>query len=318
MNWCWNTDFCQCQKCKIVPDSSEKFRNSSGEEVILNNSSPMKIVKQSPVRKNHFFTYFYKSIDEIVPIVTELKTKAFKGKVQTELTKEGRPHLQGMIWCKTKCRDTCFKLLKGAHFERLKNEDDTANYCNKDESHDGIYRTCWGFPKPKYVEELDILFDWEKEIIDIINSPTNRRDIHWYWEPDGCRGKTTFQKYVITHFDRVLMLSGSGHNMKNGIVQYKNKQGDVPRIILINIPRDDLSNVSYTGLEEVKDMVFYSGKYEGDMICEPCPHVIIFANEPPDKNNRISKDKIITHCIGGGETPADASALPGTRSVLTL
>jgi len=281
---------------KKVPNSSEKFRNSSGGEVILNPSPPANIVKQSPVRKNHFFTYFYKSIDEIVPIVTELKTKAFKGKVQTEFTKEGRPHLQGMIWCKTKCRDTCFKLLKGAHFERLKDEEDIANYCNKDESHDGIYRTSWGFPEPKYVEEIEQLYDWELDIIALLNTVPDKRSIHWFWEADGCAGKTTFQKYLFTRFERIVVLSGKAADMKNGIVSYQQNNNCLPSIVLINIPRSCNDFVSYTGLEEIKDMFFFSGKYEGGMVHGKCPHVIIFANEEPDYT-KMSNDRFIVRNI---------------------
>lgn len=29
-------------------------------------------------------------------------------------------------------------------------------------------------------------------------------------------------------------------------------------------------------------MLFYSGKYEGGMVCGPSPHLCIFANERPD------------------------------------
>lgn len=297
MYCCWNCDFGDYSNCsKKVPNSSAEFRKSSGEEVILDNSSPAKTKKQSPVRKNHFITYYYKSIDEIVPIVTELKTKAFKGKVQTELTKEGRPHLQGMIWCKTKCRDSCFKLLKGAHFERLKDEDDTANYCNKDESHDGIYRTSWGFPEPPYIEEIDNLYDWEIEIENLLNSIPDKRSIYWYWEPDGCAGKTTYQKYIFTHHPTVVVLSGKGTDMKNGIVQYHEKNNCLPSIVLINMPKSCDGFVSYTGLEEIKDMFFFSGKFKGGMVCGKCPHVLVFANEEPCYN-KMTENRFIVKRI---------------------
>lgn len=274
-------DSCTCPVLKIGPDSSAKFRNSSGEEVILGNSSPVIISKQSPSRLNHFFTYFYKDKNEIAPIVAELKAKAYKGKVQTELTKDGRPHLQGMVWCKTKCRDTCFKLLKGAHFERLKDIDDTANYCNKEDSHDGVYRICWGFPEPAYVEEIDELYKWEIDIIELLNTPPDKRTIHWFWEPNGCAGKTTFQKYLYTRFERIVVLSGKAADMKNCIIQYKDKNNCLPSIVLINVPRSCQDFVSYTGIEEIKDMFFFSGKYEGGNVFGRCPHVIVFANEEP-------------------------------------
>ena len=195
-----------------------------------------------------------------------------------------------MVWCKTKCRDSCFKLLKGAHFERLKDIDDTANYCNKEESHDGVYRISWGFPEPKYVEEIDELYEWEMEIETLLKSKPDKRTVHWFWEPEGCAGKTTYQKYVFTHHDRVIALSGKGSDMKNGVIAYEATNGRLPRIVLINVPRSSSGFVSYCGMEEIKDMFFYSGKYEGGMVCGACPHLIVFANEEPSMD-MLSRDR---------------------------
>ena len=39
--------------------------------------------------------------------------------------------------------------------------------------------------------------------------------------------------------------------------------------------------ISYDGIEEIKDMMFYSGKYEGGMVVGKCPRFIVFANNPP-------------------------------------
>lgn len=276
----------------IVPDSS-------GEGVILNNPSPTNKAVQSPIRKNHFFTYFYNDSSEIPNIVAELKRFAYKGKIQTEVSPTtGKAHLQGSVWCKTKHRDTEFKTLKGGHFEKLKDVEDVSNYCNKDETHDGIYRVAWGFPEPKYVEVIPFicLYDWEVDILDKLKVVPDKRSIHWYWEPDGCAGKTTFQKYLFSNLEGVVVLSGKACDMKNGIINYQENNKKLPKIVLINIPRSSMDFVSYTGLEEIKDMFFFSGKYEGGMVCGPSPHVFIFANEEPDKY-KMSADRFQVHRI---------------------
>ena len=60
------------------------------------------------------------------------------------------------------------------------------------------------------------------------------------------------------------------------------KKKKTPELIIVNLTKTlDLDYVSYTGIEETKDMLFYSGKYEGGMICGECPHLIIFSNELP-------------------------------------
>ena len=279
---------------QIVPDSS-------GDGVILNPIPCALLKKQGPLRKNHFFTYYYKDSSEFSHILSELKRLSIKGKVQSEIcptTKRG--HLQGMVWCKTKCRDTVFKTIKGAHFEKIADNDDTANYCNKDETHDGLFRACWGFPEPSYVEEIENLYDWEMDILKIIDSVPDKRTLHWFWEPKGCAGKTTFQKYIFTHREDVIILSGKGADMKNGIVNYLETNKKLPRVVLINIPRSSASFVSYTGLEEIKDMFFFSGKYEGGMVVGACPHVLLFANEPPDVS-KMSSDRFQTRQLNASE-----------------
>jgi hypothetical protein len=70
--------------------------------------------------------------------------------------------------------------------------------------------------------------------------------------------------------------------MKNGIVQYAEKSGYLPSLVIIDIPRSRHEWVSYTGVEEVKDMFFYSGKYEGGMVNGPSPHVLVMSNSKPD------------------------------------
>jgi len=285
---------------KIVPHSSGEEGNTLTSSLLENEKN--KIIKQAPLRKNHFFTYYYDetkissdSSDSSYfdGIMLELKEFAWKGKVQTEVCPtSGRKHLQGMIWCNKKCRDTEFKSLKGGHFEPLKDEQDKANYCNKEKTFDGIFRTKWGF-KEKYIQEIDELYQWEKDIIELINTTPDKRSIHWFWEEQGCAGKTTFQKYVYTHFQKVIVLSGKAADMKNAIVTYESTNKSLPKIILVNIPRSSFDYVSYTGLEEIKDMFFHSGKYEGGMVCGENPHVLVFANEPPDLSKMTENRFII-------------------------
>lgn len=291
---------------KTVPDSSREEGNT------LTTSSPLKEKKgQIPPRKNHFFTYFLNdNIDSsdssyFTNIVLELKQFAYKGKFQTEVCPtSGRVHIQGSIWCKQKHRDTEFKLLKGAHFETLKDTDDVSNYCNKEETFNGVFRTCWGYPEPRYIEEIPELYEWEHDIIKLVNTSPDKRSIYWYWEEQGCAGKTTFQKYLFSHFVGVIVLSGKAADMKNAIITYESTNKSLPKIILVNIPRSSFDYVSYTGLEEIKDMFFHSGKYEGGMVCGPPPHVLVFANEPPDLS-KMTDNRFIIKNLRETETNDD-------------
>ena len=86
--------------------------------------------------------------------------------------------------------------------------------------------------------------------------------------------------------------------MRNAIVEYKKTNGETPGLILINIPKShDVDYLSYEGMENIKDMLFYSGKYEGGMIAGNCPHIYVFANEKPNEF-KLSKDRWNIRHIG--------------------
>ena len=70
-----------------------------------------------------------------------------------------------------------------------------------------------------------------------------------------------------------MVLGGKSADMKNGVVEYQKNNTCLPEIVVLNIPRSFNSDyLSYTGIEEVKDMFFNSGKYEGGMIDGNSPH----------------------------------------------
>ncbi len=210
------------------------------------------------------------------------------------------PHLQGYVEFKKKVRP---KGVFGAkwrkmHWEKAKGtRAQNVTYVTKESG------WCYYWPK-RY--NIDIkLYDWQKEIVSILREKPDDRTIHWYWEPDGCAGKTTFQKWIYLNFEKTVVLSGKCEDMKNGIIQYKTVTEDLPRNVLINIPKCNSNFVSISGMEQIKDMFFYCGKYEGGMVCGANPHVFVFANEPPDLE-LMSKDRwkvVMLPPTGGGEGP---------------
>ena len=264
---------------EIVPDSS-------GEEVILNPSSPKKNSKQTSGRKNHFFTYNNYKDEEVAPLVQTLQKFAYKGKVQSEVGANGTKHLQGMIWCHKKHRDTEFKLPKAIHWEKLLDEDNVKDYCGKDDTHDGKHRYSWGFPNPLRI--IQILKPWQERIKNICLSPPDDRKIYWFWESTGGIGKTAFIKYMIYHHKVTFASSGKYADIINLVF---NSNMDMVECILFNIPRANKGSISYAALECIKDGLICNTKYEtGSKMFNP-PNMIIFANFPPDNTDEISSDR---------------------------
>lgn len=206
---------------------------------------------------------------------------------QHEVGESGTPHLQGALKFKKKLRPMSLGLSKRIHWEvmRAKDRKDAFEYCLKGNGDN--YQYIRGYERP-YGLHIS-LRGWQRDIIDIINTEPDDRTVHWVYEEEGGAGKTTLGKYIFLNYERVVVLGGKADDMKNCIVQYIEKNDCYPRVIIINIARDS-RNISYKGIEEIKDMFFYSGKYEGGMVCGPNPHVFVFANNPP-LEGRLSADR---------------------------
>jgi len=230
--------------------------------------------------------YIQKDIETLETLFRHL---CHKWAFQEEKGENGTPHLQGVMSLKKRARWTEFGLPKALHWEKVINLTAAYAYATKEATRVGSVFT-FNY-QVKYIESITMFYEWEVKVKELLLTTPDNRTIHWFWEPKGCAGKTTFQKWVYTHMDNVVVLSGKGSDMKNGVLQYHKTQGKLPKIILINLPRTlSADYVSYTGIEEIKDCFFFSPKYEGGMICDASPHVLIFANEEPKISN-MSADR---------------------------
>eukprot|EP01050_Picozoa_sp_SAG11_P023173 SAG11_NODE_4586_length_1841_cov_143.384615_1_plen_276_part_00 len=257
-------------------------KNSSNSSEISGNT------KQISPAINWFFTLNNYTKDDIKMFLDSKSSIVPKFVFQEETGESGTPHLQGYVRFTTKKRPKSVFDNKRIHWECCKNVSKAIAYCQKEDTRSGqvFYR---GIEAP-FVQKIDKLYCWQTEILNILKGEPDSRILYWYWEKKGCAGKTTFQKYIFTHLKGVLIVSGKATDMKHAVVNYLETTKLYPKIILCNIPRHSLNYVSYTGIEEVKDMFFHSGKYEGGQICGPCPHFIIFANETPEID-AVSKDR---------------------------
>ena len=223
---------------------------------------------------------------EFCSICSKIKTLCSIGLIGKEVGENGTPHLQGYIEFKTKARPKSKFDNDRIHWDKCKgSREENITYCSKDGN-------VWyhGIDTP-YKIDLKEFYDWETKIIEKLKEEPDDRTINWIWEPKGCAGKTTFCKWVYLNYDNVIVLSGKAADMKNAVMLYEKMEGVLPKIILIDIPRSTNTEfLSYQGIEEVKNMFFYSGKYEGGMVCGKPPHLFIFANERPNYE-KCSKDR---------------------------
>lgn len=223
-----------------------------------------------------------------------------------EVGESGTPHIQGYIEFPTKVRpigyrgapkeihwgDKDGKPAKGTRAQNVA-------YCIKEG--DVVKESTLAYPRPIKFPTMDKW--WQEEILTMIKSEPDDRSIYWYWSSAGNIGKTTFTKYLCMKH-KACLLAGKGNDVRNGALTWKNDRGAYPDLCVFPIPKSlNEGYLSYEAIENVKDACFYSGKYEGGTVCDACPHLIVFANFPPDES-RLSSDrwqiKNIDECTPGG------------------
>lgn len=138
---------------------------------------------------------------------------------------------------------------------------------------------------------------WQAEILKKVTTNADYRDILWVWEPKGNTGKTYLAKY-LHFFYGAIITGGKSADMKYAIARWREITGHYPIAILIDLARSHrMPKSGYTTVEEIKNALFFSGKYDSGMVasCHP-PHIVVFANYPP-KTNNMSQDRWVIKTI---------------------
>lgn len=210
---------------------------------------------------------------------------------QEEIGETGTPHLQGHFEFARKVRPVGFfkgTPLAKAHWKKTKNRLAAIRYCSKQETRNGKTYTK-GFPKSVFrkVKCLteDQLYPWQRQIVNECKEEPDDRTIHWYHESIGNVGKSALVKYLCIH-ENAMLISGKGCDIKYQIASAE----FFPDVIVYDIPRTTHGYVNYTALEEIKNGIFSSPKYESKMVIMPTPHIYCFANFEPDTET-MSNDR---------------------------
>jgi len=256
----------------IVPSSSEKEGNTKTS-----------FSKQISPCKRWCFTlnnYTNMDISSIVPIFNKECNFGIIGK---EIGEEcGTPHLQGYVEFINKVRPKNMFTTR-IHWEKCKgNREDNVTYCSKSE--DVIWKK--GFPKP--IKIIENLYDWQKRIEDIVLDEVDDRKVYWFWESNGNIGKSAFIKYMIIKH-KVLFCSGGKYTDIMNLVF--NQDMDNCNCVMFDIPRANKGHISYASLESIKNGLVCNTKYETGVKVFNSPHLIVFANFPPDDENELSNDR---------------------------
>jgi len=92
---------------------------------------------------------------------------------------------------------------------------------------------------------------------------------------------------VVKH--RVLFCDGGKKSDLINLVF--NQDMDLTRCVIWDLPRSAMGNISYATLEAVKNGMVCNTKYETGVKIFNSPHIIVFANFPPDSPAQLSEDR---------------------------
>ncbi len=276
----------------------KKFKNCSESSKGLGNSS-------SSPSLWFCFTKFNYSFDdiELFQCSGPLALYIFQEEICPDT---GREHLQGVVRFKKKTRlKTINKLFPNTHWETCKNRKKSIEYCSKENSRKPGSVVFTNMEIPEQLITLTTLHPWQKDILKITQSKRDDRTVNWFWDHKGNIGKTSFSRWlVIKH--KAFYICGNAVDMKFGLADIMEKTKIFPKIVILDIPRDSLG-CSYKGIEQIKNGIFYSTKYKSGMVVFNPPHMIVFANNPPDED-RMSNDRwmIIELSPNGSDSEAEA------------
>lgn len=209
---------------------------------------------------------------------------------QKEIGETGNEHIQFAIYTKNPTRASTIRdELTGAHIEIAKSWGACKNYCSKKDT--AVEGTLVSNVKQRRVKdplEGRELRPLQVEILKIVENDADDRTVHWVVDLVGNSGKTTLAKSLCLRRKDAIYITGKSSDMKYGISKWleKNELG----LVMIDLARSQECYVSYQGIEEVKNGIFYNTKYESGMCMYDPPHVVVFANFYPDME-KLSADR---------------------------
>lgn len=130
---------------------------------------------------------------------------------------------------------------------------------------------------------------WQRRILDLLAQPPEQRRIYWIFDLAGNSGKSFLATYLVRDCGALYLTNGRHDRIINAW------RGE--RIVVFDFPRSELDpgrggDVPYAPIESIKNGVTWAGFGGASMFVGEIPHVICFANYPPNFS-RLSADRWI-------------------------
>lgn len=111
---------------------------------------------------------------------------------------------------------------------------------------------------------------WQALLVARLEKEPDPREILWFYDPVGNRGKSWMARYLAINHGASVFSSGKSADVAHAL--------DNPRVVVWDLSRSQEEHVNYGVMEDVKNGVIFSPKYESGTKIFPIPHVVVFAN----------------------------------------
>lgn len=133
---------------------------------------------------------------------------------------------------------------------------------------------------PDVVLERDVPRAWQDGLIRSLEGDADPREVLFYYDRNGNIGKSWCVRKLLSVYPRRVQVLGIGR--KVDLAYSIDPEKD---IFVFDVHRGGMEFLQYGILENLKDRVVYSAKYDSQMkILKKVPHVVVFSNELPDMN----------------------------------
>lgn len=128
---------------------------------------------------------------------------------------------------------------------------------------------------PRLVEGT--LRPWQEELNQAVSGEPDDRQVRFIVDSDGRSGKSWLTRYWFSHRDDIQVLSiGKRDDLAFAIDETK-------KLFVFDIPRGSMEFLQYSVLEQLKDQLIFSPKYQSQSkVLREKVHVVVFCNEDPD------------------------------------
>lgn len=133
---------------------------------------------------------------------------------------------------------------------------------------------------------------WQKQLYnEIIGQEANDRKVIWYLDSEGAAGKSYFARHMFRHEGAFITDKAEEGNIQHALRRQVESTGNPVTIMVLDFPRHRSLSNAYGIIESIKNMLFFSGKYQSGMVDLEVPsHMIVFSNTCPDLS-KLSLDR---------------------------